>query len=164
MRFPRGLGCIGSSTCKRLKFCHHSVTIHVLQLWTFGLVFFARKAVLFFFSEKMEESNSFLEKEEDLAAEDADISFLCRYRRQFQSLAAEMEHLRSSDLRRKKEELKLISEINELKRKINEDGVQKRAASAFAAQQQEAAASGWRRDGEQQQREIAELRVKLCKF
>lgn len=112
----------------------------------------------------MEESKSFLEKEEDLVAEDEDISFLCRYRRQFQSLAAEMEHLRSSNFRRKKEELKLISELNALKRKINEDGVQKQAASAFAAQQHEAAASNWRRDSEQQQREIAELRVKFCKF
>lgn len=90
----------------------------------------------------------------------ADLLFLSRYRRQFQCLAAEMERLKCADLLRKKEELRLVAEVNNLKQRISEHELEKQTITNKTDQEHEAEADRWRQASEQQRREINELKVR----
>lgn len=94
---------------------------------------------------------------------DEDLLFISRYRRQFQCLAGELERLRSSDLQRKKEELRLVSELNSLKQIICEHEIEKQTIKNEESQHHEAERRRWRQEQEQQQREANELKVKQLK-
>ncbi|KAL8270490.1 hypothetical protein Esti_005583 [Eimeria stiedai] len=91
----------------------------------------------------------------------ADILFVARVRRQLQSMCSELQHLKAADLERKKEELRLVAEVNALRWKVGELEVEKQVHSTQANEQYEAKKGKWRLTQEQQQREITELKV-LC--
>lgn len=89
----------------------------------------------------------------------ADLSFLCCCRRQFLNWATEIEELRAGDSQRKKEELRLLSELNSIKRKLAEKEFEQQTNANVEQQTHVAETDNWRRTNEQQQREINELKV-----
>ncbi|KAL8451231.1 hypothetical protein Emed_002104 [Eimeria media] len=93
-------------------------------------------------------------------ADASDMMFVGRVRRELQNFKSEIQHLKTVDLERKKEELRLVDELNILRAKIADLTVEKHALSTQANDLYETEKSRWRLMQEQQQREISELKQK----
>ncbi|KAL8426297.1 hypothetical protein Efla_001404 [Eimeria flavescens] len=89
----------------------------------------------------------------------ADFLFADRCKRHMQFVASEIERLKATDSTRKKEELRLIGEVNQLKCKISEMEFEKQTIIEQAKAECEKEGSRWRQTTEQQNREIKELKA-----